>query len=63
MKAKKLEVMRCSIPTSFNLHNKNQGIQDNEVMEFASLKGDFNKGAIASCKLTNVVTKQGDIPT
>lgn len=56
--------MRTAIPTSFQLVNTNKTRfeGESEVKSFVNMKSDFNKGAIASCKVVNIITKKGDIP-
>jgi len=54
--------MKSSIPISFKMNGYNTSQATSGVKSFEQMVPEFNKGLIASCVITNTISKSREIP-
>ncbi len=62
MKQKKLETTVKNIPCVLTKQPKNLGDKPFEIRSLTDLVPEKNSGVILSCKITNIISKKGEVP-
>ena len=62
MKQKKLENTVKNIPCVLTKQPKNLGDKPFEIKSLTDLAPEKNSGVILSCKITNTISKKGEVP-